>query len=137
MPYLLPFSCGLIYGIVFRIVHKPCALIDPLESMGLEIGLVYDIKAKIIAQLEKIGMIGIVRSTDSVDIMLLHQKNILKHRPPGAISSVLFSICNSTFRSAFLYISSKDTSCDTSNNETSGTSYISTSLNIPESHHIS
>ena len=71
----------------FRIVHKPCALIDPLESMGLEIGLVYDIKAKIIAQLEKIGMIGIVRSTDSVDIMLLHQKNILKHRPPGDISS--------------------------------------------------
>ena len=51
--------------------------------MHLDVGLVDDVEAQLVAQLIEAGGVGVVAGADGVDVVLLHQRQVAQHLVKG------------------------------------------------------
>ena len=61
-------------GVLAELVPNP---------VGLDVGLVHDVEADLVTQVQPARVVGIVRGAHGVEVVLLHQANILQHRLDG------------------------------------------------------
>ena len=74
------------------IVCNPGIILYPLKAMAFQICFINDIKSILIAQIIKILICRIMRTTYCIDIVLFHQTNIRFHQLSGYNSSFFWII---------------------------------------------
>jgi hypothetical protein len=62
-----------------RVVGGVAAPAHVHEAVGLEVALVHDVQAVLVAQLEEAGVRRVVAGADSVDVVPLHQQHVVEH----------------------------------------------------------